>query len=166
MIELRTLGATQVRLPGSPDSVHLQPKRLAVLAYLAAARPRGMHRRDSLLVVFWPEESEQTARNALSQTLHAIRRDIGQHVLESQGHELIGVDPAGLGCDAVEFEERLERGELEEGLRLYRGEFLHGLVIGDATGFDRWQENEAWRLQRRAWKAAAALADGSEQTGT
>jgi TolB-like protein len=165
MIELRTLGATQVRLPGSPDSVHLQPKRLAVLAYLAAARPRGMHRRDSLLVVFWPEESEQTARNALSQTLHAIRRDIGQHVLESQGHELIGVDPAGLGCDAVEFEERLERGELEEGLRLYRGEFLHGLVIGDATGFDRWQENEAWRLQRRAWKAAAALADGSEADG-
>lgn len=166
MIELRTLGATQVRLPGSPDrGVHLQPKRMAVLAYLAAARPRGMHRRDSLLVVFWPEESEQTARNALSQTLHAIRRDIGQPVLMSQGHELIGVDPAGLGCDAVEFEERLDRGELEEGLRLYRGEFLHGLVIGDATGFDRWQESEAWRLQRRAWKAAAALADGAEEDG-
>ena len=166
MIELRTLGATQVRLPGSPEKgVHLQPKRLAVLAYLTAARPRGMHRRDSLLVMFWPEESEQTARNALSQTLHAIRRDIGQHVLVSQGHELIGVDPAGLGCDAVEFEERLERGELEEGLRLYRGEFLRGLVIGDAMGFDRWQESEAWRLQRRAWKAAAALADGAEEAG-
>jgi TolB-like protein len=124
-----------------------------------------MHRRDSLLVVFWPEESEQTARNALSQTLHAIRRDIGQHVLVSQGHELIGLDPAGLGCDAVEFEERLERGELEEGLRLYRGEFLRGLVIGDAMGFDRWRESEAWRLQRRAWKAAAALADGAEEHG-
>lgn len=166
MIELRTLGATQIRLPGSPDrGVHLQPKRLAVLAYLAAARPRGMHRRDSLLVVFWPELSEQTARNALSQTLHAIRRDIGQHVLVSQGHEFIGVDDATLSCDAVEFEERLERGELEEGLGLYRGEFLRGLVIGDATGFDRWQDNEAWRLQRRAWKAAAALADGAEADG-
>jgi len=166
MIELRTLGATQVRLPGSPErGVHLQPKRLAVLAYLAAARPRGMQRRDSLLVVFWPEESEQTARNALSQTLHAIRRDVGQHVLVSQGHELIGVDPARLRCDAVEFEESLERGALEEGLRLYRGEFLRGLVIGDAMGFDRWQESEAWRLQRRAWKAAAALADGAEEDG-
>ena len=166
MIELRTLGATQVRLPGSPErGVHLQPKRLAVLAYLAAARPRGMHRRDSLLVVFWPEEGEQTARNALSQTLHAIRRDIGQHVLLSQGQDLIGVDPAGLRCDAVDFEERLERGELEAALRLYRGEFLRGLVIRDAMGFDRWQESEAWRLQRRAWKAAAALADGAEQDG-
>src|SRR5688572_25426007 len=110
MIELRTLGATHVLLPDSPNKgVHLQPKRLAVLAYLAAARPRGMHRRDSLLVVFWPEENEQTARNALSQTLHAIRRDVGHHVLVSQGHQLIGVDAANLACDAVEFEERLER---------------------------------------------------------
>ncbi len=166
MIELRTLGVTQVRPPGSPDTgVYLQPKRLAVLAYLATARPRGMHRRDSLLVVFWPEDSEHRARNALSQTLHAIRRDIGHQALLSQGRELVGVDTANLSCDAVEFEERLERGELEEGLRLYRGEFLRGLLIGDATGFDRWQEAEAWRLQRRAWKAAAALADGAEADG-
>jgi DNA-binding SARP family transcriptional activator len=158
MIELRTLGVTQVRREGAPDrGVHLQPKRLAVLAYLATARPRGMHRRDSLLVVFWPEESEQGARNALSQTLYSIRRDVGQQVLVTQGHELVGIDPAGLWCDAVEFDERLERGEFEEGLRLYRGEFLRGLLIAGATGFDRWQESEAWRLQRRAWKAAAAL---------
>ena len=82
MIELRTFGATQVRPLGSPDrGVYLQPKRLAVLAYLATARPRGMHRRGSLLVVFWPEENEHRGRNALSQTLHAIRRGIGEQVL-------------------------------------------------------------------------------------
>jgi len=166
MIELRTLGVTQVLQPGSPGrSFHLQPKRLAVLAYLAAARPRGMHRRESVLVMFWPEDAEQRARNALSQTVHAIRRDIGQQVLVTQGHELIGVDRASLSCDAVEFEDRLDRGEPEEALRLYRGEFLHGLPIGDAMGFDRWQESEAWRLQRRAWKAAASLADDAEAGG-
>ena len=166
MIELRTLGATEVRAQGSSGrGVHVSPKRLALLAYLATARPRGMHRRDSLLVMFWPEESEQRARNALSQTLHAIRRDIGQELLLSQGHELIGVDPARLSCDAVEFEDRLDHGELEAGLGLYRGEFLRGVLIGGATGFDRWQESEAWRLQRRAWKAAAALADDAEGDG-
>lgn len=166
MIELRTLGVTQVLQAGSSGrSFHLQPKRLAVLAYLAAARPRGMHRRDSLLVMFWPEDEEQRARNALSQTVHAIRRDVGQHVLQTQGHELIGVDRASLSCDAVEFEDRLDRGEPEEALELYRGEFLRGLPIGDAVGFDRWQESEAWRLQRRAWKAAAALADSAEADG-
>lgn len=166
MIELRTLGVTQVLQPGSPGrSFHLQPKRLAVLAYLASAKPRGMHRRDSLLVMFWPEEDAQRARNALSQTAHAIRRDIGPQVLLTQGHELIGVDPASLSCDAVEFEDRLDRNELEEALRLYRGEFLRGLAIGDAMGFDRWQESEAWRLQRRAWTAAEALADAAEAGG-
>jgi TolB-like protein/DNA-binding SARP family transcriptional activator len=166
MIELRTLGVTQVRPQDSPEQgVHLQPKRLAVLAYLATARPRGMHRRDSLLAVFWPEDSEDRARNALSQTLHAIRRDLGQQVLLAQGHGLVGIDPAGLWCDAVEFEERLDDGELEEGLQLYRGEFLRGLVIDQVTGFDRWQESEAWRLQRRAWKAAAALANAAEGEG-
>ena len=166
MIELRTLGVTQVMQRGSPGlSFHLQPKRLAVLAYLAAARPRGMHRRDSLLVMFWPDESEQRARNALSQAIHAIRRDIGQQALLTQGHELVGVDPSSVSCDAVDFEEHLERGEFEDALRLYRGEFLNGLLVGDAPGFDRWQESEAWRLQRRAWKAAAALADRAEEDG-
>jgi DNA-binding SARP family transcriptional activator len=166
MIELRTLGVTQVLEPGSPArSFHLQPKRLAVLAYLAAARPRGMHRRDSLLVMFWPDDDEQRARNALSQTVHAIRRDIGDQVLQTRGHELIGVDAEALSCDAVAFEERLDRNELESALRLYRGEFLDGLAIGDAMGFDRWQEGEAWRLQRLAWKAAGALADAAEADG-
>ena len=37
--------------PGQPPAVRLiptQPKRLALLAYLALAHPRGFHRRDSL----------------------------------------------------------------------------------------------------------------------
>lgn len=166
MIELRTLGMTQVLEPGSPGrSFHLQPKRLAVLAYLAAAKPRGLHRRESLLAMFWPEDDEQRARNALSQTVHAIRRAIGGQVLQTRGHELIGVDSAVLSCDAVKFEERLDRNELEAALQIYRGEFLQGLPIGDAIGFDRWQESEAWRLQRRAWKAAAMLADAAEAVG-
>jgi TolB-like protein len=166
MIELRTLGGTQILQRGSPArTFRLQPKRLAVLAYLAAARPRGMHRRDSLLVMFWPDDDEQRARNALSQTVHAIRRDVGPQVLSTQGHELIGIDPDALSCDAVQFEELLDRADLEDGLRLYHGEFLRGLAIGDATGFDRWQEGEAWRLQRRAWKAAEALADAAESGG-
>ena len=55
MIELRTLGAVDLR---SADGVELravlvQPKRTALLAYLAVADPRGFHRRDSLLALFW-----------------------------------------------------------------------------------------------------------------
>lgn len=35
-------------------SVLAQSKRLALLSYLALARPRGLHRRDKLLALFWP----------------------------------------------------------------------------------------------------------------
>lgn len=164
MVQLRTLGDTVVRRSGDSgeEAMYLQPKRLAVLAYLAAARPRGLHRRDSLVAVFWPEHDDERARNALSQTLHAIRRKLGADVLLTEGHELVGVNPTRLACDAVEFEERLERDDLEGALRLYRGDFLIGLHVGDAFGFDRWHEAEAWRLRRRAWEAAATLADRAE----
>jgi TolB-like protein len=167
MVQLRTLGETLVRRPGDSgdEALYLQPKRLAVLAYLAAARPRGLHRRDSLLVVFWPEHNEERARNALSQTLHAIRHELGADVLVAEGHELVGVNPTRLTCDAVEFEERLAQEDLEGALRLYRGDFLVGLHVGDALGFDRWQEAEAWRLRRRAWEAATRLAEGAESDG-
>lgn len=167
MVQLRTLGETVVRRSGGSvdEAMYLQPKRLAVLAYLAAARPRGLHRRDSLLVVFWPEHDEERARNALSQALHAIRHELGADVLVAEGHELVGVNPARLACDAVEFEERLEDDDLEEALRLYRGEFLAGLHVDDALGFERWQEAEAWRLRRRAWEAATTLAKRADSAG-
>ena len=71
VVELRTLGATEVRVvagDGNPRSLSLQPKRLALFSYLVLARPRSLQRRDSVLVVFWPEESEHRARSALNQT--------------------------------------------------------------------------------------------------
>ena len=32
-----------------------QPRRLALLVYLALAHPKGLHQRDKLLALFWPE---------------------------------------------------------------------------------------------------------------
>ena len=58
------------------DVLH-QPKRLALLVYLAMAEPRGFHRRDSLLALFWPELPEKRARNALNKTLHFLRSHLG-----------------------------------------------------------------------------------------
>lgn len=51
MIELRVLGALQVTVSGREEVEPLahQAKRAALLAYLAAATPRGRHRRDKLL---------------------------------------------------------------------------------------------------------------------
>ena len=64
-IELIFLGRIAVRSPegGSADRVVVQPKRLALLAYLALTP--GYHRRDTLLGLLWPELDTGPARRAL-----------------------------------------------------------------------------------------------------
>src|SRR5437764_6836303 len=69
MIELRMLGEIRLRTD-SPDGVEVaallgQPKRLALLAYLASPAPGTWHRRDMLLALFWPELDAAHARTAL-----------------------------------------------------------------------------------------------------
>ena len=78
MLHLTTLGSSCIKDDGGIElSLDAQrPKRLALLAYLAAARPFGPHRRDMLLTVFWPELDDARARAALRQSLHGIRRAV------------------------------------------------------------------------------------------
>ena len=51
MMKLRALGSLDLRGPQGEliHSVLSQPKRSALLVYLALAQPRGLHRRDALL---------------------------------------------------------------------------------------------------------------------
>jgi DNA-binding SARP family transcriptional activator len=50
-----------------------QPRRLALLALVAAAGEQGMSR-DQLLAMLWPETDEERARKGLNQALYALRR--------------------------------------------------------------------------------------------
>jgi len=72
MFRLHTLGQLDLRdcFNESVRAVLVQPKRFALLVFLAAARPSGFRRRDLLLPLFWPELDEDRARNALRQALH------------------------------------------------------------------------------------------------
>ena len=71
MIELRTLGRLDLRDSKGREvrSILSPTKRFALLAYLAVAVPRGFHRRDILLALFWPELDQEHARRALRQAL-------------------------------------------------------------------------------------------------
>lgn len=64
MIRLHTFGALDLRSAEGRElrGVLAQPKRTALLAYLVLASPRGFHRRDTLLTVFWPEFDQERAR--------------------------------------------------------------------------------------------------------
>lgn len=144
----------------------VQPKRLALFAYLALANPPRLHRRDSLFALFWPESSDEQARRSLRQALHFLRTTLGPHALVSRGDDEIGVDFGAVWCDVREFERALHEGRGDEALRLYRGHLLEGFhVSGVAPELGHWLDDERSRLRERAVIAARAMAEQAECDG-
>jgi DNA-binding SARP family transcriptional activator len=169
VIDLKTLGAVELRDAAGRElsSVLSQPKRLAVLLYLALARPRGFQRRDVLLALFWPEADHDHARAALRKVVHVLRRELGEGVLLGRGDEEVGFAQKTVRCDVVAFEEAIGDGRFTEALELYRGELLEGFFVSAAPEFERWVDGERVRLREQAAVAAWALADeaGSDEQG-
>ena len=166
MISFRTLGAVSLRNEEGQDlhSVLAQPKRLALLGYLALARPHGPHRRDSLLALFWPELDGDSARNALTQAVHFLRRALGE-TLQGRHGDVLQVDRTRLWCDAVAFETAIQDGRLDEAIQLYAGPLLDGLHVMGAPEFDRWLDAERARLDSLHAHALEALAEQRERQG-
>lgn len=167
MVEFRVFGALSLTADNGRDARSLvaQPRRLALLVYLAVATPRGTHRRDTLLALFWPELDQPRARAALRQSLYVLREVLGPAVLVSQGTEEVGLDFAAVHCDVVDFDRSLESGHLTEALELYRGHLLEGFFISGAPEFERWLETERARLQEVASGAARTLVEQCEAGG-
>jgi serine/threonine-protein kinase len=156
MIELRTLGCLELNSDEGADFSALlaQPKRFAILAYLALRTPGVMHRRDTLLSLFWPELDQAHARTALRSSLAHIRHVLGDGVVMRQGDEAVGINPKSLCCDVAAFEIAVDQGAWDTAFDLYRGDFLEGFYLRDAIGFERWADNERTRLQEVAAAAA------------
>jgi len=167
VIELYTLGAVNLRDADGAElrSVLVQPKRTAILTYLAVATPRGLHRRDSLLALFWPEQDTAHARNALRQALHGLRHALGDDVLIARGDEEVGLEAERCRCDVWAFEQALDAGDPERAVGLYCGPFLAGFFLGGAQEFERWVETERDRLSHRYAGALEQLALAAEAQG-
>jgi len=167
MIELRLLGSPSLADSGREElsAILRQPKRLAVLAYLATAPARGFHRRDTLVALFWPERDAEHARAALSDTLYDLRRTLGDGVILRRGDEEVGLGPDRLWCDAVALVDAVGAGRWREALALYRGDFLAGFHLSGAAEFDRWLEEQRSQVRAHVTAAAWALAQREEAQG-
>src|ERR1051325_5832340 len=145
MNRLATLGTASLAADG--DESAQQPKPVPLLAYLAIARPRGAHRRDTILGVLWPDLPTPAARSALRQALHGLRKALGGEAVVSHGIEALELDPAALGCDLWDLEAASARGDHGQVVELYQGELLAGLFVPDAPAFDEWLEGERRRVR-------------------
>ncbi|HET9276322.1 MAG TPA: BTAD domain-containing putative transcriptional regulator, partial [Gemmatimonadales bacterium] len=160
MIELVILGVTELRRDGQPvPTVLAQPKRLALLAYLALAPDQSFRRRDTVAALLWPELDQEHARGSLRQALRFLRRELGDEVIRNRGEEEIGLDFSRFWCDAVACDRAGQDGDPDRAAELYRGDLLEGFFVGEAApDFDRWIDEERLRLRARAngsWWARA-----------
>jgi len=166
--------ALRVRLLGTPEAhgptgelraLMVQPKRLALFAYLALA-PRGFQRRDTLLAMFWPDLPEDRARGALRQAVYFLRHELGPDVLTRRGDDELGIDPSTVAVDAVEMERLIGASRLDEALGLYAGELLHGLQVPRASSdLQQWLDVQRARYRTLAAGAAMALAELRQRDG-
>jgi DNA-binding SARP family transcriptional activator/TolB-like protein/Tfp pilus assembly protein PilF len=167
MIELRTLGSLDLR---GADGFELrpvlqQPKRLALLAYLAVAHPPRFFRRDTLLAMFWPELDGEHARAALRRALYFLRRSLGDGVILSRGDEEVGLSSQELTCDAAAFQRAVAEGRPADALALYKGPLLDGLYVSGAPEFERWLDETRAEIHSRAAAAAWTVAGRAEERG-
>jgi DNA-binding SARP family transcriptional activator len=150
------------------QSVLQQPRRFALLVYLAIASRRGPVRRDLVVGAFWPDSTQDRARGSLNQAIHYLRKALGAAAVITAGPEEIALCPDRVGCDAADLLDACDRQDWAEAARLYRGELLPGFFDGAGSGgLDRWLMEERERLRTRAaqagWELAAAELDRGEK---
>lgn len=168
MIELSLLGLHAVRDADGREleSLPAQPKRFAVLAYLAIAGGRGYHQRDSLAAMFWPEMDQFAARRALRNTLYHLREALGDGVIATRGDEAVAIDPARLTSDVTRLRDAVAGGRYEEALDLARGELLAGVHVPNAgEAFEEWLSRERRGAAALVMRAVAELVEREERAG-
>lgn len=163
-LRLRTFGAVYLERDDSPlGGAHSQRRRLALLAYLAAADGAQITR-EKLIALLWPESDEASGRHSLSQLLYALRHDLGPDAI-AVDPETVRLNAAALPSDLHTFDAALRAGKLEDAAAAYRGPFLDGFHVDEAPELGRWIDEERSRRAGACARALERLADAAEKQG-
>ena len=183
-LQLSFLGPPHIVADGAAVEIPVR-KALALLAYLAVTERR--HGREATSALLWPDSDAAHARGSLRTTLSALREAIGAEWLdaETDAIQLHARGEAGLWVDVTAFRAEAAQprvhghsadlpcpaclAHLTHAAELWRGEFLAGLYLPDAAGFEEWRFFEAEALRREAGdvleRLMAAQAAGGDLAG-
>ena len=139
-----------------------QQRRVALLAIVAAS-PEASISRDRLLGLLWPDRDERSARHLLADSLYVLRQTFGDDTIVASAEAVqLSTD---LWTDVAEFLRAVASERWGAALELYRGDFLDGFYVRNATDFDQWAHGERMRFRTLATRAASAQARGLAATG-
>lgn len=173
-LTLNLLGAPEVLHDGRPLSFRTQ-KALALLLYLAMEE--GMHPREKLATLFWPESDRKAGRATLRTTLLYLRRSL-EHEQAETSHLIVERSALGFNAESdyeidvevLEAAAEMTAGEAEldvlhRAARRYRADFLEGFSLPDAAAFDEWTSFEREHWHRRMNDVMERLSRRQEDGG-
>lgn len=161
---LTTFGGLLLQSRQSEVLSNVPPRRLAILATLAAHGPAGIGR-DRLILLFWPDSTRSRGRNALHQAIHALRATLGADAIQTGTLEL-RLNPDIVRSDVAEFRERFDASDFAAAARLYSGPFLDGVYVKDAVEFERWAGEERRTLADVYLKTLKSLYSAATARGS
>ena len=162
MLRFKTLGQVFLERDGvRVAGAAAQPRRLALLAVLAAAGSRGVSR-DRLLALLWTDTDEERARKGLNQALYALRHEIGTDEAITGTRDLVLATEL-VHADVADFRAAIAAGDMERAVALYDGQFLDGFHLPGSAGFEPWMEAERIGFARDHASALERLARCAEE---
>ena len=140
-----------------------QPRRMALLAMLARAGDRGVTR-EKLTALVWPDSDEERARRAITQSIYALRQELGFDDT-IVGVKDLRLNPELITSDVAEYTAAVRAGRPEDAVSLYAGPFLDGFHLTGNDEFDRWADGERSVLLQEYLEALEKLATTADARG-
>ncbi|MCA1552954.1 MAG: hypothetical protein LC737_01105 [Chloroflexi bacterium] len=161
-LKLMLLGGVHITQGEQPLGGFASAKSLALLCYLAVTARE--HARASLATLLWGEMPDPVANNNLRVVLTNLRSLVGEHLLITRAN--VGFNrAASYWLDAEAFEAAARQSDAAESIaqlsmaaELYRGEFMEGFQVRDASAFDEWVSLQRERLRQVALQVLYRLA--------
>ncbi len=133
MLELQLFGVPRIVLNDQDIPLPLN-KPVSLLAYLAFRN--DWVSRDELLLLYYPDIDEKTARHRLRQIAYRAKKYGWANKLELNDDSFRWL----VKTDLQFFQEALKAHQYSKALEYYHGEFLKGLSSLESPGFEAWLE--------------------------
>ncbi len=166
-LKIHLLGGIEVTLNDKPVTGLGTRKAEGLLAYLAChKRPFP---RELLADFLWDDREQGQALANLRSILSVLGRKLKPYLTITRQTVAFNHD-SNYWLDITEFEHNLQAphspiADLEEGIALYRGDFLEGFYMRECRGFEEWSILERERLQRLAIVGLRQLIDNCVRNG-
>ena len=164
LLSLKLFGGFDLRVNDVPVDSFVSNKARALLAFLVVTnRPQP---RPVLAELLWGDKPDDVANANLRMALSNLRKLVGP-CLDITRSDVAIVKGCRYDVDVQQFQTRLNQvdlatlesncTQLEEAMALYRGDFLEGLAVRDASSFEEWALRQRERYRQMAMQALYRL---------